>query len=163
MSIRSVVAAMLLIAGATPANSSCSPKVSDTSTGGGQEGPPETWCSHKYGVISTSTDHAGPKDVSSCMAGEICAQNGSQSYECCDPDQMQYCAYSAVPFHDGSDHSLYCAPWGWERLRITKGGGTICTETETCALRKGDCLKHVCCDPREDPKCGVPNATCFAP
>lgn len=166
MNVRRVLAGALLIAGAALANSSCSTTVSDTSTGGGEDAPPKTWCSYKYGDISTSTDAAGSHDVSSCTAGEVCAHNGFDTFECCDPDKEQYCAYSARdPGHDGHDHNLYCAPGGWERLPIVKGDpafgdGRVCTEKEICAVRTGDCIKHVCCDPKEDPKCGVPGATC---
>ena len=101
------------------------------------------------------------------MAGEVCANKGpsQELYVCCNPDKMQGCADIAL-HHEGDDPNLYCAPWGWQRLPMVKPGdphfaeGRVCHENEICALRTGDCIRHVCCDPREDPKCGVPGATC---
>ena len=128
-------------------------------TGGGQEGPPKTWCSKTYGTIRSANDGVGAGDVLSCPSGDICANAGDQGYDCCDLKQVPTCASNG--YGGGQQDNVYCAPWGWQRLpMVTGGSGAICASNEICAGHKTTDCKHICCDPRMDPDCGVALLSC---
>ncbi|HVY45840.1 MAG TPA: hypothetical protein VHB21_08175 [Minicystis sp.] len=57
--------------------------------------------------------------------------------------------------HFGTD--LYCEVTGWQRLPMPPGSqGVICGPGETCAEHGTSDCRHVCCDLKTDPDCGVP-------
>ena len=138
-------AALLAVASASLA-SSCSTNVSDT--------PPEMWCSEAFGNVRSAADTFHLYGGTKCSANEICANTGDLYY-CCDLGTDPTCASRG----DGMEDAVYCGNAGWSRLP-NNGHGSICAPNETCALRTGNFCQTVCCDPREDPKCGVPSEKC---
>lgn len=145
------------------AASSCSKSVSESSGGGGHGGslaqggaPPNLWCSVVYGVVQTEAD--GLNTVTAqCQSDEVCALDG-QMYQCCSIANDHACGNLEGT---GSGKGLYRSPQGWAQLPIPTGyPGMICKPSETCAMHSTTDCRQVCCDPRQDPDCGVPLKQC---
>jgi hypothetical protein len=133
---------------------SCSATV-DSSTGGGPESPPKAFCSAIYGTMRSSMDPDGFKPPA-CAEGQICASDGENDF-CCDPTQDAQCpSYGAT---GSTENGVYCGPGGWERLPMTVAG-QICKSNEFCARHKTTDCNFICCDPRQDPDCGVALKSC---